>query len=118
MRALLLAASILLTGCPLGLGERCSGEGGGECPAPLVCTPVEEGNPVGICDYPLLAEGRACTQAARCEAGLTCSNHFTAGERYGTCVAARASGEQCLMDRDCASGACEGASTEALGLCR
>lgn len=116
MRTLLIAVALLLTGCPVGLGERCTSSEG--CPSPLVCNEVEEGAGVGVCDYPLRLEGEPCSQAAECEVGLTCSNHFSAGERYGRCVPPRAAGEACLLDRDCAGGACEGASDDALGVCQ
>jgi hypothetical protein len=102
-------------GCAVGLGEPCESDAG--CAQGLVCSlPRVEGGtaPFGVCDYPLKAEGEPCTIAAECQEELTCSNHFTPGTRYGTCVRRRGAGEPCFMDRDCVSGRCAGASGHAL----
>lgn len=112
-------AWVLAAGCSVGLGEPC--DAGTACPEGLVCSfPREEEGPAprGVCDYPLRGEGEECTVAAECERSLTCSNHFTPGDRYGACVKKRAVGEACFVDRDCESGACEGGSGSALdGVC-
>lgn len=112
-------AVVLAAGCASGLGEPCDAQAA--CPEDLVCNfPRGEDGPAprGVCDYPLRGEGAACTVAAECERALTCSNHFTPGDRYGTCVKKRAEGEACFQDRDCESGTCEGASGGALdGAC-
>lgn len=118
-RMMLLCAVVLGAGCASGLGEPCDARE--TCPDGLVCSfPKGDDGPAprGICDYPLRAEGEACTVAAECEKSLTCSNHFTPGDRYGTCVKPRADGEACFTDRDCESGTCVGASGTALdGAC-
>jgi hypothetical protein len=57
-------------------------------------------------------------RAAECERELTCSNHFTPQDRYGSCVQRRGDGEPCFTDRDCVSERCTGASERALdGTC-
>jgi hypothetical protein len=53
-------------------------------------------------------------RAAECERELTCSNHFTPQDRYGSCVQRRGDGEPCFTDRDCVSERCTGASERAL----
>ncbi|MDQ3264613.1 MAG: hypothetical protein M3Y59_13265 [Myxococcota bacterium] len=106
---------LVLSGCPVGLGERCAGSD--ECQGGLTCRLVDADGP-GLCDYPLRAEGEPCTTDRECEASLTCSNHFTANQRYGTCVQKRAATEACFVNRDCLSGVCQGATTEALGVCQ
>jgi hypothetical protein len=74
-------------------------------------------DPKGVCDYPLRGEGEPCSQAAECQAALTCSNHFEPNTRYGRCVQKRGPGEACFQDRDCLT-KCEGASGTALdGTC-
>jgi hypothetical protein len=112
-------AGVLAAGCASGLGEPCDARTA--CPEDLACSfPTGKDGPAqrGICDYPLRGEGAACTVAAECEKALTCSNHFTPGDRYGTCVKKRAEGEACFADRDCESGTCAGASGKALdGAC-
>jgi hypothetical protein len=116
---MLLCTVMLGAGCASGLGEPC--DAGNACPDALVCSfPNGEDGPAprGICDYPPRAEGEACTVAADCEKSLTCSSHFTPGDRYGTCVKPRPDGEACFMDRDCQSGTCVDASGTALdGVC-
>jgi len=108
------------SGCALGLGEPC--EVSTDCPEKLICAiPRGEGGDTtrGVCDYPLKQENERCTVASDCERSLTCSNHFTPGERYGTCVVRKQNGAPCFMDRDCVSGNCAGASGTALdGTCR
>jgi len=112
-------AGVLAAGCASGLGEPCDAQTA--CREDLACSfPTGKDGPAprGICDYPLRGEGAACTVAAECEKALTCSNHFTPGDRYGTCVKTRAEGEACFADRDCESGTCAGASGKALdGAC-
>lgn len=108
------------TGCAVGIGQPC---GEAECPSGLVCTfPTSgSGEPLaqGICDYPLLPEGEACTAAAQCAGTLTCSNHFDEGGRYGQCVPRLAPGSTCFAARDCVSNKCNGASGTALdGTCQ
>jgi hypothetical protein len=114
-----LCVVVLNLGCAEGLGDSCDAQTA--CPDDLVCSfPSGDDGPAprGICDYPLRAEGEACTLAAECEKALTCSSHFTPGDRYGTCVKQRADGEVCFEDRDCESGTCAGASGTALdGVC-
>jgi hypothetical protein len=106
-------------GCHSGLGEVCDAQS--PCPEGLVCSvpPPPKGgveNPKGVCDYPPRAQGEPCSQAAECEAALTCSNHFSPNTRYGQCVPRRAPGEACFQDRDCLT-KCEGASGDAFGTC-
>ncbi len=114
-----LCAVVLAAGCSSGLGEPCDAQKA--CPDDLMCSfPRGEDGPAlqGVCDYALRGEGEACTVAAECAQALTCSSHFTPGDRYGTCVKKRAEGEACFDDRDCESGTCEGASGDALdGAC-
>ena len=112
---LLICAVMLLSGCAVGIGDECSADG--DCNHGLVCS-RPTGSTLGVCDYPLKAVGEPCTVAAECEAALTCSNHFTPNQRYGTCVAPRGAGEGCLQDRDCTSGTCDGPSSAALGTCQ
>ncbi len=72
----------------------------------------------GVCDYPLKSEGKPCTMAAECETQLTCSNHFTPNNRYGTCVQKLPSGSACFQNRDCQSNRCTGADGSSLsGTC-
>ncbi|WP_224244053.1 hypothetical protein [Hyalangium gracile] len=115
----LMLVALLGTGCSIGLGERC--ETDGDCADELVCSKPSQGNepaPSGVCDYPRRGLDEPCTVSAECEASLTCSNHFTPGDRYGKCVAPREEGSACFADRDCVSGTCEGASGSALdGTC-
>lgn len=117
----LLSALVLLLGggCAVGLAQDCSADVA--CPEGLVCTyPTVGGSPAaqGLCDYPLRAEGEPCTSAAECEATLTCSNHFTPNDRYGTCTPKRALGEACLVNRDCQTNTCSGATGQAAdGVC-
>lgn len=112
----LLGAALLAAGCASGLGDVC--DASTPCPDDFVCSFPDEEAALGVCDYPLRAEGEECTVAAECGRSLTCSNHFTPGDRYGTCVQQRADGERCFVDRDCAGGTCEGASGSALdGTC-
>lgn len=119
MRMMWLCAAVLAAGCSSGLGEPCDARTA--CPEDLVCSfPSGDDGPTprGVCDYPLRGEGEACTLAAECEKALTCSSHFTPGDRYGTCVKPRAEGDACFTDRDCESGTCAGASGTALdGAC-
>lgn len=110
-----IAAVMLLAGCPMGLGERCAASD--ECQEGLLCRSVAADGP-GVCDYPLHGEGDTCAVAAECEEALTCSNHFSQNQRYGLCVPRRGVGEACFVDRDCVSGACEGASASSLGVCQ
>jgi len=106
-------------GCAVGLGEPCDADT--PCPDELVCAFPQAGGTNaarGVCDYPLKKAGEPCTVVAECESTLTCSNHFTPQDRYGTCVAPRQNGEACFVARDCVSGRCEGASGTALdGTC-
>jgi len=104
-----------LCGCPVGLGEPC--QEAAECRQGLVCRTVEAGGP-GLCDYPLRTGGEACTTDRECEGALTCSNHFTANQRYGQCVPRLEAGQACFVARDCLSGVCDGATAEALGVCQ
>ncbi|MCP3137507.1 P2X purinoceptor [Pyxidicoccus xibeiensis] len=119
MRRMLMVMVVLAAGCSSGLGEPCDAQTA--CPDDLVCSFAQgEDGPasLGVCDYPLRGEGGACTVAAECERSLTCSNHFTPGDRYGTCVKKLADGAACFTDRDCQGGTCEGASGSALdGVC-
>lgn len=109
-----------MLGCHSGLGEQCDAQT--PCPEGLVCSvpPLPKGgleDPKGVCDYPLKAESEPCSQAAECEARLTCSTHFEANTRYGQCVPRRGPGEACFQDRDCLT-KCQGASGTALdGTC-
>lgn len=105
----------MLTGCPVGLGERCAASD--ECLGGLTCRLVDADGP-GLCDYPLREEGEPCTTDRECEDSLTCSNHFTANQRYGSCVQKRPAAEACFVNRDCQSGVCQGATAEALGACQ
>ena len=111
------AVVLAVVGCHSGLGDVC--DEGTPCPEGLVCS-IPRGNaeqPKGICDYPLKAQGAPCSQAAECEAALTCSTHFSPNTRYGQCVPKRGAGEACFQDRDC-QGRCEGESGTALdGTC-
>lgn len=115
-RALLGTGAVLAIGaaCAVGIGEPC---GDRACPAGLVCSrpSLPDGGTatLGVCDYPLRAEGEPCLAANQCEAALTCSVHFEPGGHYGTCVPRRAAGEACFQSRDCASNRCTGASTQA-----
>lgn len=110
----------LLGACSAGPGERCSAAA--PCPPGLRCAvPVVDGGPAeqGVCDHPLRALGERCSQAGECEPALTCSSHYQPGSRYGNCVPRSGAGAPCFMDRDCQSGACQGASGTALdGVCR
>ncbi|MFP2923804.1 hypothetical protein ACLESO_01050 [Pyxidicoccus sp. 3LG] len=119
MRRMLTMVVMLAAGCSSGLGEPC--DVGTACPDDLVCSfpSGDDGpGPNGVCDYPLRGEGGECTVAAQCEGSLTCSSHFTPGDRYGTCVKKRGDGAPCFADRDCEGGTCEGASGSALdGFC-
>lgn len=121
MRKVLLWAVLLgAVGCHSGLGNMCDAQS--PCPEGLVCSvpPLPKGGleaPKGVCDYPLKAEGEPCSQAAECDAPLTCSTHFEPNTRYGQCVPRRGSGEACFQDRDCLT-KCEGGSGTALdGTC-
>ncbi len=106
---------LVLAACSPELGKPCGPDR--PCPSGLTCW-VPSGAAAGICDYPLRTEGETCTQAAECAAGLTCSNHFTPGQRYGACEPARPDGSACFASRDCQSGRCAGASGTALdGTC-
>ena len=106
---------LLATACAVGLGDPCSAQA--PCPQGLVCN-FPPAASSGVCDYPLRVEGEPCTRAAECEAAFTCSNHFTPGDRYGTCVPKREDGAPCFADRDCQSGNCAGESGTALdGVC-
>jgi hypothetical protein len=112
-------AAILGTGCGVSLGERCGTDG--DCASGLVCSRPTQGDapaPTGVCDYPLRGLDEPCTVVAECAPSLTCSNHFTPGDRYGRCVSRRENGSGCFDDRDCESNHCEGASGDALdGTC-
>lgn len=119
--AVVVLLAMLASSCAVGIGQDCSVQL--PCPEGLVCSrpPVPGGGvaEVGICDYPLRAEGEPCTRAKECEATLTCSNHFAPGTRYGTCVPKRTAGEACFVKRDCVSNVCRGASGTGLdGVCQ
>ena len=108
------SAAAILSGCPIGLGERCASDL--DCRDDLVCLQPPGGGG-GICDYPYRAAGEPCTVAAHCEPELTCSSHLMPGARYGVCVEKQPGGEVCSVDRDCISGSCLGPTPEALGTC-
>lgn len=112
--------AVWLSGCSVGLAERCSADA--PCPAGLLCRipPNDGGTPdaSGVCDHPYRAEGEPCSGAGECEPQLTCSNHFAPGTRYGRCTPKREDGAACFAHRDCVSGRCAGASgTELDGTC-
>lgn len=107
-------------GCAVGIGQTCNATT--PCASELVCSyPLgSDGGSLanGVCDYPLRSEGKPCTVAAECEDALTCSNHFTPNNRYGTCVPKRANGSPCFQNRDCQSNRCNGADGVSLsGTC-
>lgn len=110
------AGALALLSCANGVGERCADNA--PCPPSLRCSKVSADAESGVCDYPPRTFGEACSRADECEETLTCSSHFTPGERYGTCVHLRADGQPCYVNRDCQSGVCEGATPEAVtGTC-
>lgn len=105
-----------LCACTNGVGEPCAPNR--PCAPSLECVTAGETEEAGVCDYPLGAFGARCESAASCAAELTCSSHFTPGERYGTCIHRQEVGAPCVVDRDCESGRCEAApSGGASGVC-
>jgi len=113
---LLLLVAGALAGCSNGVGELCATNQ--PCVEPLRCMFPTGTATTGMCDYPPRAYGDRCALAMECEESLTCSSHFTSGQRYGTCIHRRKDGEACAVDRDCVSGHCEGAGSDGgLGVC-
>ena len=94
--------------CSTGLGDRCAPNQPG--PEALECREPFADAGAGVCDYPFKAFGDPCSRAEECAPELTCSNHFTPGERWGTCVHRLPDSARCFADRDCASGTCVGRS--------
>lgn len=116
MRRGWLLLGALAAACTNGVGEPCAENR--PCAASLECVYAQDAGAVGLCDYPLGDLGARCETAASCGPGLTCSSHFTPGERYGSCVHQRGAGELCTVDRDCVSGRCEpGLTAGAPGRC-
>jgi len=114
--SIVLVFSLVLS-CLSGLGERCAANQ--PCPEALQCSYPPGDGGVGICDYPPKQFGDPCSSALECAADLTCSIHFTPGQRYGTCVHRRGDGEPCFEDRDCQSNFCAGATGTGIdGTCR
>ncbi len=115
-RVWLILLSLVPLACSNGVGELCATNR--PCVEALRCVYPSEEATTGICDYPLREFGDRCQLAAECEEELTCSSHFTLGDRYGTCIHRREEGEPCTVDRDCRDGRCvpppEGAL---LGMC-
>ena len=109
MRPAALLLVLGVSGCTNGVGELCASNR--PCPPSLECVRAGDTSDTGICDYPLAGFGARCELASQCEPGLTCSSHFTPGERYGTCVHQRDVGEPCAVDRDCLSGRCDSSLT-------
>lgn len=95
----------VLVACAPGVGEPCAENL--PCPMSLQCVLPFAGAEAGVCDHAPGGFGARCEDAVSCAEGLTCSSHFTSGERYGTCVHQRQDGELCVVDRDCVSGHCE-----------
>jgi hypothetical protein len=120
-RLLILALALAGSGCAVGIGQTCNPSTA--CPSDLVCSYPRgaDGGTLanGVCDYALKPEGMPCTVAAECDTTLTCSNHFTPNNRYGTCAPKLPSGGACFQNRDCQSNRCDGADGTTLsGICR
>lgn len=97
---------LLFGGCAEGPGQLCGTHR--PCERPLTCRFPSPGAEQGVCDYEPLGFGERCEGAEACADELTCSSHFTPGERYGTCIFRRQAGEPCTVGRDCVSKTCDG----------